>query len=266
MHDLADLLPVNVVAELMGADLARCPDFRRWTRHILSASSRATMNAEQLAAIRRSVDEARAYFKDLIAQYKRQPAENIVCDFIAAQEGDERLTDDEIMALTILLMIGGDETTGHLMGNMLVLLWQHPEQFELLKAEPRRIPDAIDESLRYWAPVQTAFLSAVKDANIDGVTIPAGSTVVAVWGCANHDERHYVDPARFDITREKRGHLAFGSGPHFCVGNMLARQEATTMMQLLLERMPNIRVESQDSIDWFPSYWNRGPRSLPVLF
>jgi cytochrome P450 len=266
MHDFADLLPVSVVADLIGADPQRCPDYRYWTRSIMSASNRKTMTPEQHAEIRKSVADARAYFGSLIAHYKQNPAENIICDFITAQDNDDRLSDEEILALVILLMIGGDETTGHLMGNLLTQLTMNPDQYEILRADPSRIGDAIDESLRHWAPVQTAFMWTTNTVQIGDVSIPPDSTVVAVWGSANHDPDHYANPEKFDITRKKQGHMSFGSGPHFCVGNMLARQEATKAFRMFLEEMPHLRVEAPEDIEWFPSFWMRGPKSLPVVY
>lgn len=266
MHDFADVLPISVVTDLLGADPNRCEEYRAWTRTIMTASSRATMSTAQHAVILSAVNNAREYFGSLIQHYKNNPGENIISDLIAAQDNDDRLTDGEIRALAILLVIGGDETTGHLMGNLLTQLSMHPEQYALLKAEPHRIADAIDESLRFWAPVQTAFMFTTREATVGDAVIPPDSAVIACWGSANRDPDHCDRPDEFDITRKKQGHLAFGSGPHFCVGNMLARQEATAAFKMIFEKMPNLRVDDFDKVEWYETYWMRGPKSLPVVF
>lgn len=264
--DFAELIPVEVMSQFLGSDMARADDFRRWTGDILSASNRAAMKPEQLARIRRSVEEARAYFLDLIATRRKNPGDDVISAFIAAQDRGDELSDGEILSLCILLLNGGDETTAHLLGNALVALWNNPEQFELVKAEPKRIPDLVDETLRFDPPVQTVFLWTTCETEVSGTTIPAQSAVIGVWGSANRDEEEFPEPDKFDITREKRSHLSFGYGPHFCLGNMLAKQEAIITLERVLQRMPNIQLATAGPIDWIASYWIRGPRALPVKF
>jgi cytochrome P450 len=135
-----------------------------------------------------------------------------------------------------------------------------------VKADPRRIPDLVDETLRFDPPVQTVFLWTTRDVPMDGTTIPAQSAVIGAWGAANRDPEQFAEPDRFDVTREKRGHLSFGYGPHFCIGNMLARQEAIITLERVFERMPNLRRATTGAVDWIPSYWIRGPRTLPVTY
>jgi cytochrome P450 len=264
--DLAELIPVQTIAEMLGADFSRARDFRRWTRDMLGAANRASMSEPELVQIRRSIAEARAYFIELIAERRRKPGNDIISDFIAAQEDDDRLSDGEILSLAILLLNGGDETTAHLLGNTMIALWDNPDQLELVRNDPSRIPDAIDESLRFEAPVQTVFLWTTQDTLIGDTEVPADSPVIGVWGSANRDPAQYAYPDRFDINRPRRGHMAFGHGAHFCLGNMLARQEAIITLETLFERMPNIRRAERGPIDWIPSYWLRGPRTLPVAF
>jgi cytochrome P450 family 109 len=264
--DFAELVPVEVMALMLGSDMARTDDFRRWTGDILSPSNRSHMNPEQLAQIRRSVNEAREYFLNLIAYRRKLPGDDIISSFIAAQDTRDELSDGEILSLCILLLNGGNETTAHLLGNTLVALWDNPEQFELLRAEPHRVADAVDESLRFDPPVQTVFLWTMRDVELDDVKIPVDSAVIGVWGSANRDEAQFPEPDRFDITREKHGHMAFGYGPHFCLGNMLARQEVIITLERVFECLPRLRRATEGPVDWIPSFWIRGPRTLPITF
>lgn len=259
--EFAELVPIAVVIDLLGADPARIKDFQRWSLRIMSAANRAAMNEAQLSEIRRAVDEARAYFLDLIAHRRAHPGDDLISLLVGSD-----LTDGELLSFSILLLNGGQETTAHLMGNAMVALWRNREQFELVRTDPRRVPDAIDETLRFDPPVQTVFLWTTRDVRVGDVDIPKDSAVIGCWGSANRDPQIFDDPDRFDINRRKVQHLAFGNGPHFCIGNMLARLEASIALQQIFERMPGIWLETDGPVDWIPSYWIRGPRSLPVAY
>lgn len=259
--EFAELVPVAVVIELLGADPSRVKDFQRWSLRIMSAANRAAMDDAQLSEIRCAVEEARAYFLDLIGRRRHEPGDDLISLLVGSD-----LSDGELLSFSILLLNGGQETTAHLMGNAMVALWQHREQFELVRAEPRRVSDAIDETLRFDPPVQTVFLWTTRDVRVGDVDIPKDSAVIGCWGSANRDPQLFDDPERFDIGRKKVQHLAFGNGPHFCIGNMLARLEASIALQRIFERMPDIRLETDGPVDWIPSYWIRGPRTLPVAY
>jgi cytochrome P450 family 109 len=265
-QDFADPIPVDVISRLIGADPERGTDFKRWTSDILSAGMRSTMNAEQLAQIRRSVDEAREYFGELIEERRAERGNDIISAFLDAEDdGGDVLTTGEILGLSILLLIGGDETTAHLLGNTLVLLWNNPEQLALIREKPDLMSNLIEESLRYEAPVQTGFLTTTRDVDIDGVEIPADSHLIVVWGSANRDPAAFRDPDAFDITRDTQSHMAFGFGPHSCLGATLARTEARVILPRLLERMPNLQpADPHSPLDWIPSYWIRGLHTLKV--
>lgn len=267
--DLQDLfanrIPIEIICEILGADDSRSSDFKRWTADILSAGMRATMGPSELAQIRHSVDSAEEYFLELIEQKRQDRGADMISTLLAVEEGGERLTTDELRLLAIQLLVGGDETTAHLITNTLVCLWRNPDQLELVKSDPSLIPNLVEEALRYESPVQTGFLTTTQDVDLGGVEIESGAAVIAVWGSANRDPEAFVEPDRFDVTRNARAHLAFGHGAHFCLGAALARLEAAVILPLLLERFPNLSpVHSDDELDWIPSYWLRGLISLPV--
>lgn len=262
----ANRIPVEMICEILGADDSYSGDFKRWTADILSAGMRATMGPAELGQIRASVDSAEAYFKDLIERKRQARGSDMISTLLAVEEDGERLTTDELRLLAIQLLVGGDETTAHLLTNTLVCLWRNPDQFELVKNDHSLIPNLIEESLRCESPVQTGFLTTTRDVDLDGVEIEAGAAVIAVWGSANRDPDVFPDPDRFDVTRDTRGHMAFGHGAHFCLGAALARLEAHTILPLLFERFPDIApANPDDEFNWIPSYWLRGLTSLRVV-
>jgi cytochrome P450 len=263
--DFADRIPIHVISEMLGVDPAMGQTFKTWTADILSASNRSRMSSDELAQIRRSVDEARTFFLGQIDYRRTHPGKDVISAFLRAQEESDSLSTEEIVGLSILLLIGGDETTAHLLGNAMVALWDHPEQLELVREDPILIPAAIEEALRYDAPVQTVFLTTTQDVAIDDMQIPEGAAVIGVWGSANRDPEYVADPDRFDLTRGNVGHLAFGHGPHFCLGAVLARVQARIVLEQLFERLPGLARRPDAPVEWIPSFWVRGPRSLPVI-
>jgi cytochrome P450 len=261
----ANRIPVEMICEILGADDSRSSDFKQWTADILSAGMRATMSPAELGQIRTSVDNAEAYFRDLIEHKRQTRGSDMISTLLAVEEDGERLTVDELRLLAIQLLVGGDETTAHLLTNTLVCLWRNPDQFELVKNDHSLIPNLVEESLRYESPVQTGFLTTTRDVDLDGVEIEEGAAVIAVWGSANRDPEAFPDPDRFDVTRNTRSHMAFGHGAHFCLGAALARLEAQTILPLLFERFPDVvPANPDDELAWIPSYWLRGLLSLRV--
>jgi cytochrome P450 len=264
--DFADRIPIDVISKLLGADNRKHEAFKRWAHQILSAGQRASMNAGQLAEIQRSVDEARDYFSALIEQKRGDRGDDIISAFLDAEDDGETLTAREILGLCILLLIGGVESTAHLIGNAMFALWNNPEQLELVRNNSALIPNLIEETLRYDSPVQTAFLTTNEDVQLGDQVIPAESAVVAVWGSANRDPEKFPDPDTFDITRDNRGHMAFGQGPHFCLGAGLARLDAKIVLTQVLDRLPTIRPAYTETPKQIPSYWIRGLVELPAAY
>jgi cytochrome P450 len=173
-----------------------------------------------------------------------------------------------LLAMVFLLLIAGHETTVNLIGSGVLALLEHPDQVEKLRGDPALIKSAVEELLRYTAPV---FMSteryAREDVNLHGVTIPRGEMTFGVLRSANRDEKVFQNPDQLDITREPNKHLSFGQGIHFCLGAPLARREAQIAINTLLRRMPDLRLKvSSDSLRWRPSTILRGIDALPVMF
>jgi cytochrome P450 len=233
-------LPIAVITELLGIPDADTEAFERYGRVIGSALDgvRSLRHAAELQA---NNARLRALFTDLFELRRQQPGDDIVSQVVAA-EGDQ-IKPAEMMPLCILLLVAGFETTVNLIGNGVLALLNHPEQWEALCADPVAMaPPAVEEALRYDPPVQRTFRAALEPVELEGQSVHTGQLVATLIGAANRDPEVYDRPAVFDITREPGvDHLAFSSGIHYCLGQPLARLEATVALQLLAQRLPRLR-------------------------
>ena len=188
--------------------------------------------------------------------------------YLEAREAGDRLSDDELLSMIVLLLVAGHETTVNLIGNGMVALLEHPDELERVRDNPSLIKPAIEELLRYDAPVQMGTERyAREDVTIGGVTIRRGEIVFAVLGSANRDERQFADPDTLDIDREPNRHLSFGQGVHFCLGASLARLEAQIAISTLLRRAHGLRLAvPRAALRHRPALILRGLQSLPVKF
>ncbi len=206
------------------------------------------------------------YFQDLIRRRRAARAPDLISGLIDARDTQDRLTEDELLGTCILLLIAGHETTVNLLGNGLLALLQHREQFERLRQQPELIPCAVEEMLRFHSPVQRAtFRAATEVIEIAGRRIEPGQQVSAVIGAANRDPAQFPDPDRFDVGREPNRHLAFGLGGHFCLGAPLARTEARIAFTRLLAQLPELRLVDVEP-EWNRNTLLRGLCSLRVTF
>jgi cytochrome P450 PksS len=189
-----------------------------------------------------------------------------VSALVRAEEGGERLTEDEVLTMVFLLLVAGHENTVNLIGNGTLALLQHPDQMERLRDDPALIKPAVEELLRYCSPAETATERyAGEDVTMAGVTIPRGALVLAVLASANRDERQFAGADTLDITREPNRHLAFGQGIHFCPGAALARLEGQIAIQTLLRRVPDMRLAvAAGALRWRRGLVFRGLEALPV--
>jgi cytochrome P450 len=234
-------LPVLVIAELLGVPTARRADFLRW-----GAAAAATLAPglplRRYLAAERALRAMHAFLREHLDRLRRDPGDDLVSRLVGLP-GDEALTERELHATVLLLLGAGFETTVNLLGNAVVLLDAHPDQWAALRAEPAGWADAVEEVLRHDSPVQITGRTARVDAEVAGRRVPAGSRVTLLLGAANRDPEVFADPARFDVTRPNaRDHLAFSGGAHYCLGAGLARLEAEVALRALGERFPRLRV------------------------
>jgi cytochrome P450 len=203
--------------------------------------------------------------RDLIARRRAAPRADLLSALIAAEEAGDKLSENELLAMCILLLVAGHETTVNLIGNGTLALLRHPEQLRLLREQPTLIATAVEELLRYDGPVQRTARTANEDVTLRGRTIPAGSIVMPFIGAADRDPAQFRDPERLDVTRTENRHIAFGLGIHFCLGAPLARVEGQIAINTLLKRLPNLALAVEHP-EFRQSLTLRGLTALPVTF
>ncbi|RKN47501.1 cytochrome P450 [Micromonospora endolithica] len=251
-------LPIIVISGLLGIPQADQERFRAWTRAILQPLG-SPGKAD-------GVREFSAYLSDLMEAKRAHPGDDLFSALVAA-EADDRLSPQELIGTAILLIVAGHETTVSLIANGVLALLRHPGQLEQVRARTELLPAAIEEFLRYDAPLDRATARwAVEDLEIAGTPVPKGAMVIAALGSANRDETVFPDPDRLDVNREHaHRHLAFGRGIHHCVGAPLARLEAETAIGTLLRRFPSIELAvPAEKLHWTPTIVMNSLDALPV--
>jgi cytochrome P450 len=208
----------------------------------------------------------RQYFIAEINRRKRAPGDDLVSVLLAAHEGSEEvLSEAELVAFVVLLLLAGNETTTNLIGNGMLALMRNPEQLERLRCEPELIRPAIEEMLRYDGPVQATMRYIRQDVEIAGAQVPAGTLIFVLLAAANRDPAAFAEPEAFDIARAPNEHLAFGEGIHFCIGAPLARMEGAIAIGSLLARYPKLRESApQAPLKYKGSFFLRGLAALPL--
>ena len=256
-------LPFTVICELLGIPKADRADLGRWFRTLLASAGPS--HPERVAAS----DAIVGYLNELLDLKRRQPGEDLVTDLVVAADRDGALTEQEMASTIFQLVVAGHDTTTSLIGNGVVALLRHPEQRDALVADPDLVPRAIEECLRYDAPVpHSTFRYTTEEMRIGDVTIPAYAQVIVSLAAANRDPARYRDPETFDVRRDDGSHLAMGHGIHHCLGAPLARMEARIAFTALLARFPAMRL----AVDPGELRWGhgdglvlRGLSALPVL-
>jgi cytochrome P450 len=256
--DFAIPLPSIVIAELLGVPTTDLARFKAWSDDF--AVILDPPPGTDWAAIERSAEEFTTYVRRLAAERRAAPHEDLLSGLVARHEGDA-LTEDELVSTVILLIAAGHETTTNLIGNGMLALLRHPDQLKLLHDDPSLTAGAVEELLRYDSPVQITSRVAGEDMTLGGQILKRGDILLGLIGAANRDPNQFPDPDRLDVRRPDNKHLAFGSGPHFCLGAALARMEAETAIHTLLARYPNLRLEKQ-KLSWHKGLTFRGVKSL----
>jgi cytochrome P450 len=233
--EFAQLLPSMVMARLLGLP----DDLVPVCRELTDASKRRVSAEGGNDAANRSY----AIFTDLYEQRREAPTDDLLTALLQAEVGGRRLTQDELLGFSWLLLVGGNDTTTNLIANGIELLARFPDQRAALLDDRGLIPNAVEEMLRFASPTHTLPRRATRDIEVAGGVIPENARVLLVWSAANHDEREFADPDVFDVRRDAGRHLAFGTGTHFCLGAALARLEARIAFEELLRRIPEFAVD-----------------------
>ncbi|MEH7402716.1 cytochrome P450 [Gottfriedia acidiceleris] len=238
IRDFSYLLPVFVITDLLGVPKEDRDLFRNWSDAFIKFIDFNT-TMEDLELVSKDILDASNYFRNLISKRRIEPKEDLISNLIVAEESGDKLSEDEMIASCLLLLIAGHETTVNLITNGYYLLLKHPEQFELLKNDLTLIPSAIEEILRYESPVIFTSRWAREDFEFAGNSIKKGDYFMVSLGGANYDPTVTTNPEIFDITRKNIKHLSFSSGPHFCLGAPLARLEGQIAIEKLIRHLVN---------------------------
>ncbi len=263
--DLADPLPAIVTAEMLGLPPTNWRQLTQWSTDFAEALGNFQHNPDHAPLVIQSLEAMCTYFLEAVREHRKRPGDDLICALLTAEHEGNSLSEEEVVANSIMLMTGGQETTTNLIGNGILTLQRHSDQLEKLRANPSLIPSAIEELLRYESPIQYTSRLAPDDVQIGGKTIRKRQAVIAVMGAANRDPERFTDPDRLDLCRQDNRHLAFAWGAHFCFGAPLARLEGQIAFETLLHRMPDLRLEPGPVI-WRENLAFRGLTSLPVTF
>jgi cytochrome P450 len=260
---MAEQLPVDVIAELLGVPDADRTLLRPWSNAIVKMYEYGrTTEIEDSAE--RAAAEFVAYLRTLAAERRRSPGEDLLSHLVSVRDSEgDRLTEDELVTTCILLLNAGHEATVNVSGNGLLALLEHPDQLNRLREDPGLLPTAIEELMRFDSPLQLFERTATEDVEIGGITVPAGQKIAALLGSANHDPAVFDSPEVLDVGRTDNPHISFGAGVHFCIGAPLARVELQASFGALLER--TTRLELGRPARRRPEFVIRGLAELPVV-
>jgi pimeloyl-[acyl-carrier protein] synthase len=267
MDVIADLgypLPAIVTAEMLGLPTSDWPQLTAWSRDFAEILGNFQHNPDRVARVLTTVDEMTAYFREAVRRAEQRP-HGLLHALLSAEIDGDRFTEDEVIANTIITMIGGQETTTNLIGNGVLSLLRHRDQWELLKTDPSMVGSAVEELLRYEAPSQHTARMAPGDVELGGRLIRKRQAVIAVMGAGNRDPERFPEPDRLDIVRQDNRHLAFGWAGHFCFGAPLARIEGQLAFAAMARRMPEMNL-LPEPLTWRANLGLRGLTRLPVEF
>ena len=263
LRDFAYPLPAIVVLEMLGAPAADADMLRAWALDInllFAAGGRAP--AERVPVAQAALTEMRAYIGDLVAERRRHPADDLIGRLVALE--GQKLDKSELVSTCVTLFVAGHETTTNLLGNGLVALLRHPAEMARLRATPALMESAIEEMLRYEAPVHRSWRIATEEVVLHDVLIRQGEMVLMMIGAAHRDPTVFPEPDRFDIGRLQNRHMGFGLGIHFCLGAPLARMEVSEGLHALLAQFATIKLIEEPPLHWRNDVALRGVEQLPV--
>jgi cytochrome P450 len=262
VHDLAYPLPVIVIAELLGIPSADRVRFKEWS-DALAALLDPLQAVDGFAATEHAYAEVAVYMRDIFAARRAAPRDDLISALVAVEDNGQRLSEIELLSLTMLILGAGHETTTNLITNAVLALLRNPGERRRLQDDPSLIGSAVEEFLRYDSPVQATDRVASVDCEIAGHRIRKGAVVALLLGAANRDPARFADPDRLDLGRTDNHHLSFGHGAHFCLGAALARVEAQIVIPSLLRRFPDLDGDRAPK-QWKRSMVLRGPTALRV--
>ena len=265
VRDIAAPLPMAVIGDMLGVRPEEREMFLKWSDDLVSSLSSSVSDADMQVTM-----DAFAAYNDFtrtsIEQRRAEPTEDLISVLVHSEVDGERLTDDEILQETLLILIGGDETTRHTLSGGTEQLLRNRDQWDLLRNDPGLLPGAIEEMLRWTSPVKNMCRTLTADTEFHGTALHRGEKLMLMFESANFDEAAFGDPDNFRVERDPNSHLAFGFGTHFCLGNQLARIELANMTSRVLQRLPDLRLADGADVPLRPANFVSGPESMPVVF
>jgi pimeloyl-[acyl-carrier protein] synthase len=262
LSDLARPLPAMVIAEMLGVPSADRAQFIPLGDDLTALQAKGRAAEEGARSAASAVLQLEDYFRALYRERKREPRDDLISALVAAHDGSDRLTENELINTCVTILVAGHETTRNFIGNAALTLSQHPEQWRLLKEDPSLLPTAVDELLRYESSIQRGWRRVTGDTDLLGYPASKDDLVFLMLGAANRDPRRFERPDELDLGRADNPHLAFGRGPHFCLGAPLARLEGAMALAALVRRFE--RLEVTCDVVWEDSVHMRGVRQLTV--
>jgi len=263
MHEIAHPLPVRVIAEMLGLPGSGRDQLIQWLDAIATFIGNPRRTLEEIRSAQLAVVALTEFFRGAVAERRRQKGGDLISLLLDIEEDGDVLTEEELYAQCVMLLFGGHETTRNLIGNGMQALLQHPEELSRLRDHPEMIRSAVEGLLRYESPVQYAGRIVKEEMELCGVRLRQGDVIAFMLGAANRDPQQFKDPYRLNLARLNNAHLAFGAGPHFCIGNQLARLEGQVAILRMVQQFPRMRLAVQH-LEWAPNIGLRGLKSLPV--
>ncbi len=267
VSEIAAPLPMHVIGDLLGIEPDERPTLQRWSDDLI-AGSHATASAEARGAANRAFVEYAEHHRGVVADRRsKPPGEDLMSVLVHAEIEGERLDDELLLHESLLLLVGGNETTRNVISGGMEALIRNPAERRKLVDDPSKVPVAVEEMLRWVTPIVNMNRTATREFELRGQKIREGDRVLLLYASGNRDERVFEDPDRFDVERAPNPHVAFGGfGEHFCLGSSLARLELVLMFQELMRRLPDLELASQVELPRTPSSFIRGIREMPVEF
>jgi cytochrome P450 family 142 subfamily A polypeptide 1 len=265
VRDVAAWLPVEVIGHALGFDPADFGTLLDWSDTLLSALV-GVQDEETVVRLMAAFEGYAAYVTGAVEERRATPTDDLISILVHAEVDGHKLTDEDLIHESLLILIGGDETSRHVMSGGIYQLLKDRDQWDRLRADRALLPSAVEEMLRWVSPIKNMARSATRDLEYGGKQIEQGQKLLLLYPSANRDEEVFDDPFRFDITRTPNEHVAFGFGTHFCLGNALARVEVRTMVDRVLERLPDLELVEPDEPAFRPANFVSGYESLPVRF
>jgi cytochrome P450 family 142 subfamily A polypeptide 1 len=265
VRDIAAPLPMAVIGDMLGVAPEERSTLLKWSDDLVTGLNSAA-DAETLQAVMDAFAGYSAYATETIAKRRDEPTDDLFSILVNSEVEGQRMDDQEIIMETLLILIGGDETTRHTLSGGTEQLVRHTDQWDNLVADPSLLPGAIEEMLRWTSPVKNMARTAMRDVEFHGAELRQGEKMLLMFEAANFDESVFGDPHNFRIDRNPNSHLAFGFGTHFCLGNQLARLELSTMVRKVLERLPDLRLADENALPLRPANFVSGLEAMPVVF